>query len=477
MNKSHIYAIAVFCTIAFSACDKQLSEPPANAKVDGTVITDQKSAQVALNGAYYRFANVNSNNITDWVSQNVSGGMLAGTITYAFGTGYGEQVNNNANTQYVDKLWSPAYKLVNATNGVIEGINQVADNIFAGNRKKEIIAEAMFLRAYGNFKLLMYFSEWNNINSKNGVLLRTSLSTLGTAPKQRSSVAESYDAILSDLDYGIANGPTTNPNLYMNKWAAAVLKMRVLMCRAQAGDYAKVIAIADDVLQNSPYVLESNLKDIFYAKGLTSKEVILGTKPQVNQQSDRGNLSFSYYPGNSSLYVATQKYKDLLAGDPRGTWMVAGTSDPFAVPNTYYFNKFIPFGGVPSELTETCYAIRVTEVYLLKAEAIIKSAGNLETAKTLITTVQARSGVTNFSPITNANTPNSLLVENYKEVLRNFTGEDGIEWMTLIRLPFALIMQERPTITLNQQLYFPVPVTEFDLNPKFGDQNTGYSKN
>ncbi|MNK36654.1 SusD family protein [compost metagenome] len=477
MNKSHIYAIAVFCTIAFSACDKQLSEPPANAKVDGTVITDQKSAQVALNGAYYRFANVNSNNITDWINQNVSGGMLAGTLTYAYGEGYGEQVNNNANTQYVDKLWSPAYQLVNATNGVIEGINGVADNIFAGNRKKEIIAEAMFLRAYGNFKLLMYFSEWNNINSKNGVLLRTSLSTLGTAAKARSSVAESYDAILSDLDYGIANGPTANPNHYMNKWAASVLKMRVLICRAQAGDYAKVIAIADDVLQNSPYVLETNLKDIFYAKGLASTEVILGTKPQANQEGNRVNLSFSYYPGNSSLYVATKKYKDLLAGDPRGTWMVAATSDPFAQPDTYYFNKFIPLAGVPSQLTETCYGIRLTEVYLLKAEAIIRSAGDLGAARELIKKVQEHAGVTNFKPLTDAASANLLLLENYKEVLRNFTGEDGIEWMTLIRLPLSVITQEKPTITLNQQLYFPVPMTEFDLNPKFGDQNTGYSKN
>lgn len=475
MNKFPIYAIAVFCTIAFSACDKQLSEPPANAKVDGTVIIDQKSAQVALNGVYYRFANVNSDNITNWIDQNVSGGMLAGTLTYAYGEGYGEQVNNNANPQYVNKLWSPAYQVVNAANGVLEGIEPVADAVFSGNRKKEIIAEAMFLRAYGNFKLLMYFSEWNNINSKNGVLLRTSLSTLGTAAKARSSVAESYEAILNDLDYGIANGPTTNANLYMNKWAAAVLKMRVLMCRGQAGDYAKVIAIADDVTQNSPYVLEPNLKDIFYVRGLASKEVILGTRPQVNQENNYSNLSISYYPGNSSLYVATKKYKELLAGDPRGTWMVAETSDPFAEPDTYYFNKFIPFGGVPSQLTETCYAIRLTEVYLLEAEAILRSAGDLGTARELIKKVQGHAGVTDFTPLIKAVTAESLLLENYKEVLRNFTGEDGIEWMTLIRFTLSVITQEKPEITLNQQLYFPVPMTEFDLNPKFGDQNTGYS--
>ncbi len=477
MKNSHIYLIAIFCTLALSACDKQLSEPPANAKVDATAITDQKSAQVALNGAYYRFANVNADNVTDWVDQNVSGGMLAGTIGYGLGPADDES-NLNATASYLPSIWSTAYKLINTANGVIAGVNRLEDNVFSGNRKKEILSEAMFLRAYGNFKLLMYFSEWNNISSKNGVLLRTSLSTLGTAAKPRSSVAESYASILTDLDYAVSNGPTTNPSYYVNKWAATVLKMRVLLSRGQTEDYTQAIELADDVIQNGPYTLEANLKDIFYTKGLSSTEVILGTKPQANQQNVYYILSRAYYPIQSSFFVATQKLKNLLAGDPRETWML-NQATPYqdASPNTYYFTKFIPFGTSPSQTSETCYAIRLTEVYLMKAEAILKSGGSLATAKSLITTVQAKSGLTDFSPVNNANTVNSLLVENYKEVLRNLSGEDGIEWMTLIRLPFALIKQERPTITLNQQLYFPVPITEFDLNPLFGEQNTGYAKN
>jgi len=44
-----------------------------------------------------------------------------------------------------------------------------------------------------------------------------------------------------------------------------------------------VIALTQDVISNGGYALEDNLKDIFFQKGLASKEVILGIYPEPNQ--------------------------------------------------------------------------------------------------------------------------------------------------------------------------------------------------
>lgn len=477
MKRLLTYIVLFILGLLNFSCDKQLSEPPKNARVDGTAITDQKTAQIALNGVYSRLANVNADNVTDWTYHQVTPGMMAGMLGYGLGASE-EESNNYVSSSFApNTIWGETYRLLNAANGVIQGINSVAENAFTGTRKNEMLGESRFLRAYAHFKILIFFAEWYKPNSTFGVLLRDELSTLGNIAKARSSVADSYKFILDDLDFAITNGPSVNSSYYATKWAAMALKMRVLISRGEPNDLTEIISLGNTIIQTSPYVLEDNLKDLFYVKGLSSKEVILGIKPQPNQELFYYILSRAYYPIQSSLFVAKKTFSDLLQNDPRGTWMV-GPATPFQLyaPNTYYFTKYIAFGSATSQLTETSYAIRLTEVYLLQAEAIIRSGGSLATARNLIKTVMSKAGVTDFTAVDNANTSEDLLLQNYYEVTRNMTGEDGIEWMALLRLPFDTVKQLKPAITNQIQYIFPVPSTEFQLNPAFGDQNPGYSK-
>ncbi len=477
MNRFSIYILSIAFCMIFSSCDKQLSEPPANARVEGTAITDQKSAITALNGVYYRFANVTADNVTYWQNHQVPGGMYSGWLQYGFGLSQDEQ-NNNVNSGFAGSIWSQSYLLITAANAVIDGIQPVPENAFVGDKKKNIIGESRFLRAYGHFRLLMYFSEWFNQSSKNGVLVRDKFTALSEIQKARSTVAESYAFILADLDFAIANAPATNPNYYATKWAAMALKMRVLMTRGLQADFAEVNTLGNTLIQTSGFALEPNLRDIFQTKGLSSKEIILGIRPQPSQELFIYNQSKEFFPGGSNVYAASQKLKDLLQNDPRGSWMV-GPTTPYQAysPNTYYFSKFIPVGSASSQLTETSYALRLSEVYLMMAEATIRTnGGDLNAAKTLIKTVMARAGVNNFSAVDNANTNSDLLLQNYYEVSRNLVGEDGIEWLTLIRLPLNTVKQLKPTILSNIQFYFPVPRSELDGNKLFGVQNTGYGQ-
>ncbi|TKC04392.1 RagB/SusD family nutrient uptake outer membrane protein [Pedobacter frigoris] len=461
-------------------CKKELNAPPKNAKVEGNTILDQATSQIALNGAYYNFANAN-NISTDWQQHQILPAEFAGYLGYGFGASPSEE---NMTEGSSGTYWNESYKALNSTNGVIKGVNELADNKFTGNRKKEVIAEAKFIRAYAHFKLLSYYAEWYKIGSTQGVLLRDELSTLTNIIKKRSTVKESYDFIIADINEAIANGPSSNPNHYATKWAAMVLKMRVLMSRAGTGDYAEVITLADNIMQNSPYVLEASQQSLFHTIGLASKEVILGVKPQALQPTDPYSKTRQYFPGASALYVAKGALKDLYANDPRGSWVI-GTANPNAQysPNTFYFNKYNAQGVAPSALTETDYAMRLTEVYLLKAEAIVRSGGSLATAKTLIHQIQAKAGITAISnnfhylAVEAANTPDAVLLELYKETSKSMVGEDGSEWMALLRFPLSVVTQLKPTITTQTQYIIPVPKGEFIYNPQFGEQNTGYSAN
>lgn len=468
----YISAFVVFCTQ--QACKKDLNALPENSRVDKVAITDAKTAEIALNGAYYTFANASPIK-TSWQYHELPPAMLAGYLGYGFGA-LPEEENRNDGLSLTD-YWDESYKLLNATNGVLAGLAPIPDDAFTANRKQEMMGELHFLRAYGHFKLLSYYGEWFKLSSSNGVLLRDEVSTKSNIAKSRSTVKESFDFILSDLDDAVANAPSVNKNYYVTKWAAMVLKMRVLMSRGEAADYTEVVNLANNIIQSGPYQLEAKTQDIFRSKGLSSNEVILGLKPQANQEKDYYSRSAQYWPGHSAMYVAKKALKDLLANDPRGAWLV-GSPNPYSAysPNTYFFIKYMVQGGTATPVTETYYAMRLSEVYLLKAEAIVRSGGSLSDAKTAVKEVMTHADVTDFSAIDGANTPEDLLLQIYYETVKSLVAEDGQEWMAFLRLDFNTVKQLRPTITTQAQYILPIPHSEFVYNPAIGDQNPGYSK-
>ncbi|TKC64093.1 RagB/SusD family nutrient uptake outer membrane protein [Pedobacter hiemivivus] len=476
MKTIYRYIVLAIFIVSSHACKKELGALPKNAKVDANTILDQGTAQIALNGAYYRFANATVVK-TGWQNHQIIPPMLAGYMgMYSSVLPEEENRNDRSSSSY----WAESYIVLNAVNGVISGVKALPDEKFTGNRKKEIIAEAHFLRAYAHFKLLTFYGEWYKPESSAGALLRDELSSLSNIPKKRSSVSESYDFILTDLDDVIANAPTTNPNHYVTKWAGMALKMRVLMSRGTSTDYGTLITLANSLIQDSPYKLEAIAEDVFHKNGLSSKEVILGIKPQANQEKETYSTSAQYWPGASSLYVARTALKTTYDNDPRQSWII-GSVRPR--PAYYFFTKYMKENGVSSPLSETYYALRLTEVYLLKAEAIVRSGGSLADAKIVVHQVQEKAGITltanntHYNAVENANTAQTLLVEIYKETVKSLIAEDGMEWMALLRLPFETVKQFKPTITNQVQYILPIPKDEFLYNPIFGDQNPGYSKN
>lgn len=65
MNKIKTYLAAGGCLLAMAlttACEDRLSALPSQSKVDDNLIVDQKSAEYALNGIYYMYAQCGTDN-------------------------------------------------------------------------------------------------------------------------------------------------------------------------------------------------------------------------------------------------------------------------------------------------------------------------------------------------------------------------------------------------------------------------------
>jgi hypothetical protein len=422
-----------------------------------------------MNGVYYRFANASATN-TNWLTNQAYPGILTGYLDDGNNT-LNEASNTLGKTGF-NTIWGRYYTLINAANGVIDQVTALSGSLFSNGRKEQILAEARFMRAFGHFKLLSWFGQWFDINSAYGVLIQDKFITATNYAHARSNVKDSYQFILDDLDYAIANGAATGSNVYATKWCTMALKMRVLLNRGQGDDYAQCATLGNAIINSGVYTLEANTKDIFYTKGLSSKEVMLGVTPQANQGAYYYNVSGSYVK-RSSYYVATAALNTLLSNDPRKAWYIGGAG---AYGKGFYFIKYVQPSLATTQLSEVAYAIRLGEVYLMTAEATVRSGGSQPTAVTLLKIVMGKAGVTDYTAVDAATTANDLLLQLYYEYVRNFAGEDDQYYFALLRFPIATVTTLRPTIKSVQQYIYPIPSSEFTNNPLIGDQNPGYSK-
>jgi len=474
MKKKYInYLVIVLTSSLFWSCKKELNVFPTTSEVDGNVIVDTKSASTVLNGVYYRFANsgVDINNVPTilWsqVNEIIPSELANSTYNISGDDGLPTLTFNSKSTS-VPLIWNYGYALVNAANGFIKNATPVTK--IPAATKTEMLAEARFLRAFGNSELLLYYGQYYDPTSKYGIILRNEFVDANNINLPRTGVAAAYTSILNDLDTAIAGLPLQNTAIYYaNASAAKLLKARVLINRGAAGDYAEVISLTNDVIINGPFALEDSVKDVFLSKGFTSKEVILGVQPYSNETFKFiNNQDEVQFPLSDSLVSA-------LSNDPRKQWYyhLANTAYYGLLPrlDKYYSGDTVNIAETP--LSEDCYAFRLTEAYLLEAEAITLSNGDLATAKSLLETVEGHVGIKDFTPITNANTAAALQLLIVKEEMKNFFSENGADWFAVRRLPFATAQTLLPELKSVTQLTLPIPYTETSINNQI-IQNPGY---
>jgi len=424
---------------------------------------DAQSALTVLNGIYYRFAdasaNINNVPTIKWSDVNEAlPSCLAGTLNFG-GSANWAPSGFDPQAYGADFQWIYGYNIVNAANGFLKNVAPVT--AIPAATKKQMIAEAKFLRAFGDTQLLLYYGQFYDVSSKYGIILRDEFVTSGNINLPRSTVAQCYAAILADLDAAIPDLPALNTHIYYaNASAAKLLKARLLINRGAAGDYNEVVSLTNDIITNGPFLLEDNTKDVFLSKGFSSTEVILGVQPYPNQ---------TYKFLNNQLYFqypVTDALVSLLQNDPRNQW-VYKNAIYYGTVTINSFSKYYsgdPNTPVQTPLSEYSYAFRLTEAYLLEAEGITLANGDLPTAKTLLKTVEGHAGLTDFTAVNNATSALKLQVLVEREELKNFVGENGADWFALRRMPMDTIQTIQPLLKIKDRFLLPIPYAEVTEN-------------
>lgn len=445
------FFIIILAAFLFSGCSKLtdvLEVTPPNNLTPENVAPNRDGLLKLLNGAYAQLHNQYYYQHIEFVP-----GALAGTMQRGTGIAFPDlqyQDNNlNATMGNVNNLWSAFYKMINQANWVLKLIERLPAGEITEIEKEEVIAQARGLRGMATFDALRFFGQFYDVSSPYGVLVRTEVVDFTNRHLQRSTVADTYAQIFADLDAAIEKAPDFTKSIYFSKTSAKAFKARAMLYK---GEYAAAAQLADEVINDGKRTLSPTFAAVFSSGFASTEMIFMRATDAVTYVADRKKLTYS----SGSTFV-TPWLKTFMTGDPRAPLSYNATNNyVLKVNNTTFFGP--------------TYFMRLAEMYLIKAEGLVRSGAPLADAKLPLQAVRSRAFGT--PQVSSATTSEALLNEIHAEIIKELCFENGSDWFANTR--FGKIMGIKPKVTSVNQYILPIPESETLSNTLFGPQNPGY---
>lgn len=432
-----ITSIIVAATLVLSACDDALVTDPTASIDEATALSNARGVELALNGAYRSLQGEDRERIAfpDLYADN-----LDFTGTFQSDREFGLRNLSTTNGEILD-LWTVSYQGINRANNVLAGAAEASD--LSSAKASLYRGEALFLRAYHYLWLARWFGGVP-------IVLEPSKGVGEESLVSRATAQEVYNRIVTDLEEAIPLLPDGKVQGRATKAAANALAARAYL---DLGDYAKAREKAQAVIAGGAYSLTPSFATVFNTKH--SSESIF----EVQYTSlNRNSLAFWFFPqelgGRWGFSPTAELYNLYEAGDARRGAGIQITA------NKRYINKYPRISGGDDNFV----ALRLAEMYLIRAEANARTGAADATVLADINIVRARAGVPPVSVSGQANLLDAILHERRLEL-----AFEGHRFFDLRRHGKA---QQLLALDSNR-LILPIPQAEMDVNPNLV-QNPGY---
>jgi hypothetical protein len=519
MKKYSFYlhiSLLLLMIITLDSCKKFLDNKPKTSITTGNAYNTASDIEKALTGAYNTFY---GSDYYQW--ENVMLGDVRSDNAYPGGNNEETFFDYDrfilpASNDHNYTNWNALYRGIARCNVLLEKVNAVTDAALTEERRKQIIGEASFLRAFHYYQLVKL---WGGVP----IELLSNTADPAVNRKPRSTEKEVYDQIVKDLEIALANlpdsynGPSGSETANIpsvnkvraTKGAANALLAKVWAQRSDR-DYNKVLQYCDAVISSpAGYSLMSNYADLFDGNHYLNQESIL----EIPFEEGSGTAS----NWGVELYLAPedgwQKYcvpsKDLVAAyDADGDsvrknatiafWNKDGNGDYIswadenwnpcgdtATKIPFNYKQKHPAGWASGD---DYYLLRLADIILLKAEAQ-NELGNTSAAAATLNIVRARAGL---APVSTSLSQSAIKIAILNERRLELAFE-GQRWDDLVRAGVATTVMQalnEYTYTCNNgvpdapvkmdyshctqdHLIMPIPQLEIDANPNLV-QNPGY---
>lgn len=489
--------------LLLTGCSDYLDLNPTDRFTETTFWQTEEHANAGLTATYSALMNGYGGNIPasfDAITPNV--------YSYDNQSGVGNiarGIHDAANTGIINSRWGNAYQGIGRANSVITRVPGITMD---ETRKKLVIAEAQFLRAF------FYFNLWSVYG---GVPLITQPPAKEQGELPRNSAGEIEKQMLADLDASIPVLPaaiaTANKGR-VGKASALALKARILL---YTGQWAAAAETSKALIDLKSHALFPDYRGLFMPENEGNTEILLDVQykqpefthsndiqfDQFNSFAPTQNLVDEYEAVDGKLIKDSPLYdpaKPFENRDPRlkntvitigsqfkGKPVIATTYPQTGYGmkkgTTYRDNEAPPAGKVDNISDLNVVLIRYAEVLLTYAEAQNESVGPDASVYAAVNAVRKRAGMPDF--------PAGLTQAGMRERLRHerrieLVGE-GLYYFDLKRWKTADVdlnadvtnylgkVVDNRSFNPQRDYLWPIPTTALQTNANL-TQNPNYNR-
>lgn len=457
--------LTILLAASIISCDDSLDRTPVDQLTPDTAYNSVDDLEFAVSGLYSSIPATGPIALNSIMSDNTKIGADNG----------GQQVqlfnfNISASNGLDQGLWGSYYFLSNLASRVIENAQDIQPEEGEQDQYDYILAQAYAFRAYAHEELMKYYTP--NLTDPNGIAIPY-VDYVGESTDQpaRNTVSEVSAGIISDLD--MAESLIGN-----NGGVDYVSRDFITFVRARLAGYTQnntlAITHADELIANYSLATPEEYEAMFLDADNT--EVIF---KRVYTAAD-GRLGGAWYftgTGGAFIEMSNELYNLLDPNDARYNVLYdSQNSDPSI--NLHLINKYPGSGGI--DYLNDYKEMRVSEAYLIKAEAQARENMLAEAAQTIKELRDARFGsstaVPNYDSIEDA--LDDVLAERRLEL-----AYEGHRYIDLKRFNEGL---DRNSLdcsadtapcslpATDYRFTLPIPFSELNANGNINENNPGY---
>ena len=471
MKNKFKYIFALFMAFSVSACQDEFLEiaPQDQPTVDG--FYGSESEVRAATASLYGRPWFDYNDKFSWAGGDGLAGDLYNDYQHEGQLFFFSFSDNN---NILSQAWRGLYNVAAYSNAIINDMPPVAARKgVSAEAINKAVAEAKVFRALSYYLIT---ETWGEVPIVENAAAMVNSGVVDVPKNTKESV---YEFIIRDLQYAAEHLPASDAPGRVDQWGAKGLLAKVYLTRAQytksADDFQKAAAVAKDVIENSGRSLVSNYADLFKIDNNNNSESLIALQ-WIGGSWGTGNSRQAVFGRNSLITGNTEAWGgwksatyDFMqnlrnnAGDKEdkrqsAIFMQLGNHYPeirkasggytynivtpnpdggnnleSAAPLLNNVKKYVvgsmddvgaPVNNQAVPLNQ--YMLRLADVYLVYAEAVLGTAASTSDAKALeyFNAVRTRAGLAPKSSLTFVDIFNERRVE---------FGMEGINWFDVKR--------------------------------------------
>ena len=385
--------------------------------------------QQALNGAYKSTEDIVSDFsflYPDVVAGNIRftptpSGSNTGVISIASDVDTSYSFTNTPLITNFSSTYANCYKAINNLNLILQYSSDLPDA--SVSEKNQIKAECLAMRGFLHFYLLQMYAQTYNYSANGshlGIVYVTQTLQGGVDFPARKSVAECYNLIVSDLQNALPlfTGTSALSGPAYSMFNIISTKAFLSKVALQKQDYSLAVSLANDVIATSGISLltASNYVSEWDKPSLPVSEVIFEMTAPVNSSGIVSSSVSSFYKyaaaSNYGRYACSNDLYNLF--DAQDIRRNCFKNQPLQVKidatnfqtQTFYFTR-------KHQDNPGTIVLRLSEIYLIKAEALAR-LGNSSEALTTLNIIHQRANLPAFT--SSVNILEEIFIERRKEL-------------------------------------------------------------